>query len=73
MLGSTRKINLAWELRDKIKELELTGRRIKSIWIPILCCIQINEKVDPGAKEAINNGKVPQFLLPSFDVKTFWK
>jgi hypothetical protein len=77
MLRSTPKINntsyLAWELRDKIKELEFTDRRIKSILTSIHCGIQINNKVDSGAKNAINNGKDSQLLLPSSDMKTFWQ
>jgi hypothetical protein len=77
VLGSTPKINnasyLEWHLRDKIRELELTGRRIEFFWIPAHCSIQINEKADSGAKEAINNWKDSQFLLPPSGTKAYWK
>jgi hypothetical protein len=61
MLGGTSKINntsyLPWDLRDKMRELELTGRRIEFFWVPAHCGIQINEKGSPGAMDALNNGK----------------
>jgi ribonuclease HI len=61
VLGGIPKINNAsyftWDLRDKIRELKLTGRRIKFFWIPAHCSIQINEKADSRAKDAMNNGK----------------
>jgi ribonuclease HI len=76
VLGGTQKINnalyLAWNLRDKIRELDLIGRRIEFFWIPTHCSIQINEKVDSGAKSAINNGENFQFLLPSSYMKACW-
>lgn len=77
MFGGTPKINiasyLAWDLSDKIRELRLRGRRIKFFYIPAHCGIQINEKADPGAKDAINNGKDSQFSRPSSDMKANWK
>jgi ribonuclease HI len=50
-----------------------SGRRIEFFWIPTHCGIQTNKKADSGAKDAINNGKGSQFLLPSSDMKAYWK
>jgi hypothetical protein len=76
-LGGTPRIKsasyLEWDLRDKIRELELTNRRIEFFWIPAHCGIQINENTDSGDKDAINNGKDSQFLPPSSDMKAYWK
>jgi ribonuclease HI len=60
-------------LRDKIRQLKLTGRRNEFFWIPAHCGVQTNEKADSGAKDAINNGKDSQFLHPSLDMKAYWK
>jgi hypothetical protein len=77
VLGGILEINntsyLAWDLRDKIRQLELTGRRIEFFWIPSQCSTQINEKAESGDKDTISNGKDSQFLLPSMDMKAFWK
>jgi hypothetical protein len=67
VLRGTSKINntqyLPWDLRHKIRELELIGRRIEFFWVPDNCGIQINEKANPGAKDGLNNRKDSQFLL----------
>jgi hypothetical protein len=59
-------------LRNKIRGLKLTGRRIK-FWIPAHCVIQINKKADSGAKDAVSNGKDSQFLVSSSDMNAYWK
>jgi ribonuclease HI len=43
-------------LKDKIERLELQGKIIQFYWIPGHCRIEVNERADLEAKQAIKEG-----------------
>jgi hypothetical protein len=59
-------------LKDKIEKLESQGKD-PFYWIPEHCGIQINERADSEAKQAIKESRDRQLLLPVADIKTRWK
>jgi ribonuclease HI len=59
-------------LKDKIEKLESRGKRIKFYWIPGHCGIEVNERADLEAMQAIKEGRDNPLLLPVADVNTQW-
>jgi hypothetical protein len=51
----------------------LQGERIQFYWIPEHCGVEINERADSEAKQAIKEGRDSQLLLPVVDFKPQWK
>jgi ribonuclease HI len=44
-------------LKDKIERLESRGKIIQFYWIPGHCGIEVNERADSEAKQAIREGR----------------
>jgi ribonuclease HI len=57
-------------LKDKIERLESRGKRIQFYWIPRYCGVELYERADLQAKQAIKEGRDSQLLLPVGDLKT---
>jgi ribonuclease HI len=60
-------------LTDKIEKLESRGKKFQFYWIPGHCEVEVNERADSEAKQAINEGRESQLLLPVADLKAQWK
>jgi ribonuclease HI len=57
-------------LKDKIERLESQGKKMQSYWIPGHCGIEVNERANLEAKQAIKEGRHSQLLLPVADLET---
>lgn len=64
---------LIYQIKDKIRDLSNTGRKIKLIWIPNHCGIIGNELADTRAKSASHCGRNCLQGIPLGDVKNFFK
>jgi hypothetical protein len=60
-------------LKDKIETLKSRGKIIQFYWISRYCGIEVNERADSEAKQAIQGGRDSQLLLSVADLKTLWK
>jgi ribonuclease HI len=57
-------------LKEKIDRLESRGKIIQFYWIPGHSGIEVNERADSEAKQAVKEGRDSQLLLPVADLKT---
>jgi hypothetical protein len=72
----TSKLHLGYTLLVAIMPLRKAGIARKTIQfysIPGHCGIEVNERVDSEAKQAMKEGRHSQLLLPVADLKTQWK
>jgi ribonuclease HI len=65
--------HIAQMRKDKIRRMESRGKIIQFYRIPGHCGVEVNERADSEAKQAIKEGRYNQLLLPVADLKKQWK
>lgn len=67
------KSHLIWEIRSNLYEFEKQRKNVSLFWILVHVGIELNERVNRAAKDAIMVGTDTELLLLYNDFKAQWK